>query len=117
MGTTSLTAQREYYDQKRLTHRSAGILGTAAALLLAASGAVLAEEAPKPLYPAYPSETPDKFTPVTDSYDFRFARRHDSMRDGVKLHTIILVPKGAAHAGMLLDPHSLWRHGTDQPRA
>jgi predicted acyl esterase len=25
-----------------------------------------------------------------------------AMRDGVKLHTVILVPKGAAHAGMLL---------------
>jgi predicted acyl esterase len=83
-------------------HRSAGILGTAAALLLAASGAVLAEEAPKPLYPAYPSETPDTFTPVTDSYDFTLRDVMIPMRDGVKLHTIILVPKGAAHAGMLL---------------
>jgi putative CocE/NonD family hydrolase len=73
-----------------------------AALLLTISGGLLAEDAPKPLYPQYPSETPDKFTPVTDSYDYDLRDVMIPMRDGVKLHTIILVPKGAANAGMLL---------------
>ena len=31
----------------------------------------------------------------------RQARRHDPMRDGVKLHTVILVPKGAKGAPIL----------------
>jgi putative CocE/NonD family hydrolase len=73
-----------------------------AALLLTISGGLLAEDAPKSLYPQYPSETPDKFTPVTDSYDYDLRDVMIPMRDGVKLHTIILVPKGAANAGMLL---------------
>jgi uncharacterized protein len=53
-------------------------------------------------YPALPSETPTKFHPVTDSFDYI---RHEvmiPMRDGVKLHTVILVPKGAKNAPILL---------------
>jgi uncharacterized protein len=72
------------------------------ALLLTMSCAVAADETPKELYPNYPSETPDKFAPVTDSYDYILRDVMIAMRDGVKLHTIILVPKGATHAGMLL---------------
>ncbi len=61
-----------------------------------------AADADKPLYPNYPSETPTTFTPVTDSWDYISRDVMIPMRDGVKLHTIILVPKGATHAGMLL---------------
>jgi putative CocE/NonD family hydrolase len=49
-----------------------------------------------------PSETPAKLEPVTDSFDYT---RRDVMvpvRDGVKLHTVILVPKGAQGAPILL---------------
>jgi putative CocE/NonD family hydrolase len=55
-----------------------------------------------PRYPNYPSETPAKFVPSTNSFDY--ARREEMipMRDGVKLHTIILVPKGARSAPILL---------------
>jgi len=70
-------------------------------LLLAMSCASRAEDPPKPAYPNYPSETPDKFTPVTDSYDYILRDVMIAMRDGVKLHTIILIPKGATHAAML----------------
>jgi uncharacterized protein len=72
------------------------------ALSLTMSCAVLADETPKELYPNYSSETPNKFVPVTDSYDYVLRDVMIAMRDGVKLHTMILVPKGAAHAGMLL---------------
>jgi hypothetical protein len=75
--------------------------GLLVALLLTASVAVLADDPPKPLYPNYPSETPDKFAPVTDSYDYTLRDVMIAMRDGVKLHTVILVPKGAQHAGIL----------------
>jgi putative CocE/NonD family hydrolase len=61
-----------------------------------------AAPAQKPQYPDYPSETPAHLETATGSFDFV---RHEvmiPMRDGVKLHTVILVPKGAAHAPMLL---------------
>src|SRR6201994_389987 len=49
-----------------------------------------------------PSETPAKFTPVRTAFDHDRREVMIPMRDGVKLHTVILVPKGAAHAPMLL---------------
>jgi putative CocE/NonD family hydrolase len=55
-----------------------------------------------PLYPALPSETPAKFTPVTDAFDHVRRDAMVPMRDGVKLHTVILVPRGAKGAAMLL---------------
>jgi predicted acyl esterase len=63
---------------------------------------VLAQQAPPAAYPEYPSETPQQFTPVTDSYDYTRRDVMIPMRDGVKLHTVILVPKGATHAGIML---------------
>jgi len=74
----------------------------AAALWLTLYGTTSAEDAPKPAYPDYPSETPDTFMPVTDSYDYVSRTVMIPMRDGVKLNTIILIPRGAAHAAMLL---------------
>ena len=53
-------------------------------------------------YPALPSETPAKFKPVTDSFDHVRRDVMIPMRDGVKLHTVILVPKGAKGAPILL---------------
>src|SRR5207244_6107124 len=49
-----------------------------------------------------PSETPAQFTPVTDSFDYIRRDVMIPMRDGVKLHTVILVPKGAKNAPILL---------------
>ena len=63
----------------------------------------IAAQAPPPSTPAtLPNETPTQITPVTDSFDY--IRRHVMipMRDGVKLHTVILVPKGAKNAPILL---------------
>ena len=48
-----------------------------------------------------PSETPTQFTPVTKSFDYTRRDVMIPMRDGVKLHTVILVPKGATHAPIL----------------
>jgi hypothetical protein len=73
-----------------------------AALFLTVSSGLGAADAPRPLYPQYPSETPDKFTAATDSWEYELRDVMIPMRDGVKLHTIILVPKGASHVGMLL---------------
>ena len=52
--------------------------------------------------PALPSETPARLQPTNDGFDYV---RRDVMiptRDGVKLHTVILVPKGAHAAPILL---------------
>ncbi|HUE41933.1 MAG TPA: CocE/NonD family hydrolase [Candidatus Sulfotelmatobacter sp.] len=49
-----------------------------------------------------PSETPAELKPATDSFDYTRREVMIAMRDGVKLHAVILVPKGAAHAPILL---------------
>ncbi|SEJ42824.1 CocE/NonD family hydrolase [Frateuria terrea] len=72
------------------------------ALLLTASAALPAADAPQAKYPNYPSETPAQFKPATASFDYVRREVMIPMRDGVKLHTVILVPKGAKHAGILL---------------
>ena len=40
------------------------------ACVVTASAGLCAEDPPKPLYPQYPSETPTKFTPVTDTWEY-----------------------------------------------
>ena len=52
-------------------------------------------------YPGLPSETPAKIEPVTD-FDYTRREAMIPMRDGVKLHTVILLPKGAKNAPILL---------------
>ena len=47
-------------------------------------------------------ETPDKFKPPAELYDFTRTEVMIPMRDGVKLHTVILIPKAAQHVGMVL---------------
>ena len=55
-----------------------------------------------PKYPELPSETPEKFVAPTYGADFATRDVMIPMRDGVKLHTVILIPTGAKHAGMLM---------------
>jgi putative CocE/NonD family hydrolase len=49
-----------------------------------------------------PSEMPATFKRVTDAFDYDRRDVMIPMRDGVKLHTVILVPKGAKGAPILL---------------
>jgi len=49
-----------------------------------------------------PSETPEKLVPVTDSFDYVKRDVMIPMRDGVKLHTVIVIPKDAKNAPILL---------------
>ncbi len=53
-------------------------------------------------YPEYPSETPAVFQAPVAGMDYTRREAMIAMRDGVKLHTVILVPKGAKRAGILL---------------
>ncbi|MFL6246168.1 MAG: CocE/NonD family hydrolase, partial [Thermoanaerobaculia bacterium] len=48
------------------------------------------------------SEIPAKFTPTNDAFDHVRREVEIPMRDGVKLHTVILIPNGAKRAPMLL---------------
>src|SRR5216683_6715470 len=49
-----------------------------------------------------PSEMPARIEPVTSRFDYVRSVAMIPMRDGVKLHTVILVPKGAKGAPILL---------------
>jgi len=59
------------------------------------------QTAQPPQYPAYPSETPAKFETAAASFDYVRRDVMIPMRDGVKLHTVILGPKGAKGAPIL----------------
>ena len=60
-----------------------------------------AAQTPRPTT-TLPSETPAKFKPTNDGFDYIRRDVMIPMRDGVKLHTVILVPKGAKGAPILL---------------
>jgi len=81
-------------------------VGTLILLAILSSGPFLAKtsaaQTAPATYPNYPSETPATFTPVQDSWDYSRREVMVPMRDGVKLHSVILVPKGAKNAPILL---------------
>jgi uncharacterized protein len=52
--------------------------------------------------PTLPSERPDKLEPTDYGFDYVRREMMIPMRDGVKLHTVILIPKGAKDAPILL---------------
>src|SRR4051812_45212152 len=68
-----------------------------AGLLLCPAHSRAAEPAP-----ALPSDTPEKFKPATNSFDYVKREEMVPMRDGIKLKTFVLIPKGATNAPMLL---------------
>ena len=68
------------------------------AVLAAALSAGMAGAQTAPLTP----DIPAKFTAPTDSLDYVKREVMIPMRDGVKLHTVIVIPKGAKHAPILL---------------
>ncbi len=70
------------------------------ALVRTAAAAAAPGDPPK--YPDFPSETPEEFKPTAFGHDYDRRDVMIPMRDGVKLHTVILVPKGAKGAPILL---------------
>jgi putative CocE/NonD family hydrolase len=86
--------------------------------LFLAQAAWTQTETPAAKYPDFPSETPAKLEPPPAAY-FDYTRREVmiAMRDGVKLHTVILVPKGAEGSPILLtrtpyDANALTTHAS-----
>ena len=90
----------------RFSHRfGTGLILTACGFALALATGLSAQAGGRqsaPSAPALVSETPKAFTPPTEAWDFERKDVMIPMRDGVKLHTVILTPKGANHVGMVL---------------
>ncbi|MFO0888030.1 MAG: CocE/NonD family hydrolase [Isosphaeraceae bacterium] len=88
--------------------RERTVVATAAQAFVLASamlaGTVAAQDQPgsPATYKELPSEIPAKFEPTRYGFDHDRRDVMIPMRDGVKLHTVILVPKGAKGAPILL---------------
>jgi putative CocE/NonD family hydrolase len=70
--------------------------------LILFAGSAAAQAPPPSSSGTLPSEMPAKLEPVTDSFDYTRREVMVPMRDGTKLHTVILIPKGANNAPILL---------------
>ncbi|WP_296947081.1 CocE/NonD family hydrolase [uncultured Massilia sp.] len=78
-------------------------LSTTALLALSAlSFPGLAHAQTAPQYPALPSETPAEFQAPTAGFNYVKRSVMIPMRDGTRLNTVIIVPKGARQAPILL---------------
>jgi putative CocE/NonD family hydrolase len=75
---------------------------TCAGLLLATASCLLMADLPAIAADRLPSETPAAFAARVDSFDYVKREVMIPMRDGVKLQTVILVPRGAHRAPILL---------------
>jgi len=73
------------------------------ALFLLASSALAHAAAPEPLFPKSGTDRPDTYIEPTDSYDYVKRTVEIPMRDGVKLHTVIVEHKGAKNAPIVLN--------------
>jgi uncharacterized protein len=73
-----------------------------ATLFAMSAGALAQAPAPTPKYPNFPSEMPAVVKPPVSTFDYVRREVMIPMRDGVRLHTVILVPRGAKGAGILL---------------
>ena len=74
----------------------------ATSLLCLVGGLTLAAPSAAQTPATLPSETPDTLRPATGGFDYVRREAMIPMRDGVKLHTVILVPRGAHGAPILL---------------
>jgi len=68
---------------------------------IALTAPLVAQQKPA-TYPTLTSETPATFVASTGTFDYVKRDVMIPMRDGVKLHTVVLVPKGAKSAPILL---------------
>jgi predicted acyl esterase len=75
-----------------------------------------AQTSPPATYPNFPSETPAKLVPATDGFDHDRRDVMIPMRDGVKLHTVILPTEGCEGRADPADAHAIQRYRTYQPR-
>jgi uncharacterized protein len=88
-------ANRRRSGSRRSGSRRRGLPAAAAFLLLMTNIAAIAAD-------SLPSETPAAFVPRVDTFDYVKREVMIPMRDGVKLKTLILIPRGAQRAPILL---------------
>src|ERR1700730_15072721 len=84
------------------TARKTGLMGLTLAVFSCATLLCPQRAAAQATSSGLPSEMPGRIEPVTSSFDYVRRVEMIPMRDGVKLHTVILVPKGAKGTGILL---------------
>src|SRR5438552_14894012 len=82
-----------------MTLKNVRPLGLIAMILVAIFLFVFASAA---LGQTLPSEVPQKFEPTNNGFEYTRREVMIPMRDGVKLHTVMLVPNGAKNAPILL---------------
>ena len=70
--------------------------------MLCAAALVSTAGAPASAADALPGEIPSTFVPKVDTFDYVKREVMIPMRDGVKLQTLILIPRGAHRAPILL---------------
>ncbi len=73
------------------------------ALLLLASSTLAGAQMREPVFPTGGTDIPEKYNEPTDAYDYVKRVVEIPMRDGVKLHTVILMHKGTKNAPILLN--------------
>src|SRR5437667_1371177 len=82
-----------------MTTKNVRMPGSIAMIFVAVFWFVFASAAPGQ---TLPNETPQKLEPTNDGIEYTRRDVMIPMRDGVKLHTVIIVPKGAKRAPILL---------------
>jgi uncharacterized protein len=87
---SSILGIREAYSQAQVSDQKQG----------EKSQAQTEDQKKKPA--VLPSETPEKFEPTNYGFDYSKRDVMIPMRDGAKLHTVIITPKGARRAPILL---------------
>jgi putative CocE/NonD family hydrolase len=90
--------EKIHYGEEHMTMKVSKISLT---LALALSSVALHAQGIPVVVPG--GDIPKAYTPIAAETDFERREVKIPMRDGVKLHTIILVPKGAANAPILMD--------------
>jgi putative CocE/NonD family hydrolase len=73
--------------------------GTTSVIGMVMASIALAQVPP----PDLPSDIPEKFTPSVAAFDYIKRDAMIPMRDGIKLHAVILLPRNAERAPMLLE--------------
>jgi uncharacterized protein len=76
--------------------------GRIGAVFILRSAMLLASAALPAFSDSLPNETPATFAPKVDSFDYIKREVMIPMRDGIKLQTVILIPRGAHRAPILL---------------
>ena len=78
------------------------LLTNVGAAPLVAAGAAAQSSSPQSAQATLANETPAQLKVPQDTWDYTRREVMIPMRDGVKLHTVILIPKGAKNAPILL---------------